>query len=125
MTAIETHQGNNRLIASLRPEVGSIGSAQDALDMMMQVHYETGCRAMVIPADADAFAPAFFDLKSRLAGDILQKAVNYTIQLVIWGDYAQYPSRALAAFITESHRGRAVFFAADEAQSIRWLEEKA
>lgn len=123
MTAIEIYQGTNRPIAVLRPEADSIGSAQDVLDLMMQVHYETGCRAMVIPADA--FAPAFFYLKSRLAGDILQKTVNDNIQLAIWGDYAQYPSRALAAFITESHRGRAVFFAADEAQSIRWLEEKA
>ncbi len=112
MTAIEIHQKKNRSIAVLRPEEGSIGSAQDALDMMMQVQYKTGCKAMVIPADA--FAPAFFDLKSRLAGDILQKAVNYTIQLVIWGDYAQYPSRALATFITESNRDRAVFYAAEE-----------
>jgi Domain of unknown function (DUF4180) len=59
--------------------------------------------------------PAFFDLSSGLAGDLLQKFVNYGIRLVILGDLSAYTasSAALRAFVAESNRGRAIWFLDD------------
>ncbi len=52
----------------------------------------------------------FFDLKSRLAGEILQKAVNYQIHFGIIGDFSVYESPSLKDFIYESNRGRQIVF---------------
>jgi len=59
--------------------------------------------------------PAFFDLKSRLAGDILQKFSNYRVQLAIVGDFTKVESKSLGDFIRESNRqGRVIFVATAE-----------
>jgi len=116
-TAFEQHGE----VVALRPPAGSIASPQDALDLMMKVHYDTGSRSMALPASA--LDPAFFDLKSGLAGEILQKAVNYRIRLAIWGDYTRYVSQALTAFMAESNRGQQVAFVADEQEAIKCLAQ--
>jgi hypothetical protein len=57
-------------------------------------------------------APEFFELRSGIAGDLLQKFVNYNGHLIIVGDVSRYTekSEALAALIRESNRGRDVRF---------------
>ena len=52
----------------------------------------------------------FFDLKSRLAGEILQKAINYSVHFGIIGDFSLYKSKSLRDFIYESNRGRQIIF---------------
>lgn len=58
---------------------------------------------------------AFFDLSSGLAGELLQKFVNYSIRLVILGDVSAYTasSTALRNFVAESNRGQAIWFVND------------
>jgi hypothetical protein len=58
----------------------------------------------------DSLDEAFFDLRSGLAGEILQKAVNYRIQLGIVGDYSAYESRTLRDFIYESNKSNKIVF---------------
>ena len=55
-------------------------------------------------------APAFFDLRTGLAGETLQKCSNYGLRLALVGDFGRYPSASLQAFIRESNRGRVVCF---------------
>jgi len=57
----------------------------------------------------------FFRLETRVAGEIIQKFVNYQMRLAIVGDISslQNESRALRAFIGESNRGRALWFVSD------------
>ena len=64
-----------------------IVDAQSALDLMVTVHYETGCDR--ISLYKESVADAFFVLSSRLAGDVLQKFVNYHTKLAIIGDFSQ------------------------------------
>lgn len=54
---------------------------------------------------------AFFDLKTGLAGDILQKVSNYRKRLVLLGDFANVESKSLRDFIRESNRTGQVVFA--------------
>jgi hypothetical protein len=52
----------------------------------------------------------FFDLKTKLAGEILQKISNYRMRLVIIGDFSKFSSNSLQQFISESNRGKTVNF---------------
>lgn len=54
--------------------------------------------------------PAFFDLKTKLAGEILQKFTQYQMQLVIVGDFEKYQSNSLNDFIYESNKGKQINF---------------
>ena len=52
----------------------------------------------------------FFNLKTGLAGEILQKFSTYDIKLAIIGDFAGYTSNSLTSFIYESNKiGRILF----------------
>lgn len=59
----------------------------------------------------------FLNLKTRLAGEVIQKFVNYQVLLVILGDTsaAAAESTALRDFIYESNRGKSVWFLDSEA----------
>ncbi|HEY9562062.1 MAG TPA: DUF4180 domain-containing protein, partial [Anseongella sp.] len=58
----------------------------------------------------NALSPAFFHLKNKLAGDILQKFSNYRMRLAIVGSFDKYPGQSLKDFIRESNQGRQVNF---------------
>jgi len=51
----------------------------------------------------------FFDLKNKMAGDILQKFSNYRLRLIIIGSI-ESESRALDDFIRESNSGQLINF---------------
>lgn len=99
-----------------------ITDAQSALDVMMSVHYETGIRNIIIPKSL--FADQFFILSSGLAGEILQKFVNYQFRVAVYGDYSSYTSKPLKDFIYESNRGRQVFFTDDLQEAVEKLTEE-
>ncbi len=65
--------------------------------------------------------PAFFDLSSGVAGDFVQKFVNYGQRLAIVGEIPA-PSAALRDFVRECNRGRQVWFVADADELSRRLE---
>ena len=83
---------------------------------MCEVGYKGCSRLIVHSAD---LSPDFFDLRTGLAGEILQKLSNYRMQLVIVGDFSNIGSKSLRDFIRESNRGKSVNFlsSADEALS--------
>jgi hypothetical protein len=67
---------------------------------------------VVLPVER--LGDAFFDLKTRIAGEMLQKFVNYEFRVVIVGDISQLvaASDALRDFVYESNRGKHVWFVA-------------
>ncbi len=85
-----------------------IASAQDMLDVFATARYETDCDAVIVYAET--LGDAFFDLKTRVAGEILQKCSNYQIRLAIVGDFSAVTSKSLRDFIYECNNGRLVFF---------------
>ena len=60
----------------------------------------------------------FFVLSTGLAGEILQKFVNYGGRIAIYGDYSHYTSKPLKDFIYESNNGKDVFFVSSLEEAV-------
>lgn len=116
---IQRKELNGQDYALINSQSQLISDVQSALDLMMTVQYETGCNRIVI--SKEAFPEEFFQLSTRLAGEILQKFVTYHIQIAIIGDFSKYTSKALRDFIYESNQGRSVFFVASEEEAAQKL----
>ena len=112
---------NNVEIAVVSSSETLITDVQSALDFMATVTYETGCDRIVL--NKSALCEDFFNLKTKLAGDILQKYVNYHVKIAIVGDYSVYTSNSLKDFIYESNKGNNIFFLANEKQGIEKLSK--
>jgi hypothetical protein len=71
-------------------------------------------RASVILVPAECLDDEFFRLSTRIAGELIQKIVQYRLRLVIVGDISQHlaESTALRAFVLEANRGKDVWFLA-------------
>ena len=97
-------------IAEIISDSIEIRNTQDALDIMGNCFYQ-GAKAMIL--HEKNIVPAFYDLKTRIAGDILQKFSNYGVRLAIVGDFSKYDSKSLRDFIYESNKtGRIIFVSA-------------
>ena len=101
---------------------GVINNVTDALDLIATAGYN-GAAGVVMPMEL--LTPEFFDLKTRLAGDILQKYVNYGMRIAIVGDFSAFTSKSLADFIRESNRGRHVLFKGSRDEAIGALSALA
>lgn len=110
--SIEIIEHNSIKMAELVSSEIEINSTQDALDLMANCDY-LGARRIIIKKEN--ILPEFFDLKTRIAGDILQKFVTYQVHLAIVGDYSIYTSKSLKDFIYESNKtGRIIFVSSIE-----------
>lgn len=105
---IQVIEKNHVSVAVVSSESFLITDVQSALDFIMTVRYETDCTNIAL--NKEAIVDDFFLLSTRLAGEILQKFVNYGIKFAIYGDFSQYTSKALKDFIYESNRGKDLFF---------------
>ncbi len=112
---------NGTDIAVISSEEKLIVDTQSALDLAMTVKYETGATNIVI--DKTAVCKEFFILSSGMAGEILQKFINYHVRIAIYGDYSQYTSKPLKDFIYESNNGNDFFFVSTKEEAIRKLIE--
>lgn len=96
-----------------------IGSVQDALDLMATLRYTEECSKIVI--DKSCVTESFFELRTKLAGEILQKYTNYHVKLAIVGDFDVYDSKSLRDFIRECNAGKQFFFLKDRQAALEAL----
>ncbi len=96
-----------------------ITDAQSALDVLMSAKYDIGTKNIVV--DKKLITEDFFILSKGLAGEILQKYVNYGGRIAIYGDYSHYTSKPLKDFIYESNKGKDVFFVATRDEAVEML----
>jgi len=75
--------------------------------------YGAGARLVAVPLAR--LGPQFLRLSSGVAGHVLQKLVNYQFQIAVLGEVsaAAEASGPLRDFITESNRGKTVWFVDD------------
>lgn len=99
---------NHVSVAVIHSDEHLITDVQSALDFIMTVKYETGC--MNIAINKEAIIDDFFILSTCMAGEILQKFINYGIKFAIYGDFTSYTSKPLKDFIYESNRGKDFYF---------------
>ena len=102
-----------RLVAIAQP----ISSVEDALDLLGNASY-LGAHKIIVRQEQ--LSPAFFDLSTKLAGEILQKFSNYRMKLAIVGDFRNVASKSLRDFIYESnHGGHIMFVSSDEEAELK------
>ena len=117
-TEIISHQTDGLTFLEIRSEEQFINNVQDVLDLFGELYgqYYDGIILYERNITHD-----FFDLQTKLAGEILQKFSNYRIRLVIVGDWSRYTSRSLEAFICESNRGKTVNFSSSLTEAVKLL----
>lgn len=106
-------------VALVRESGVLLPDGQAALDSIASVRYETGCDAVVFPKAA--LPEAFFQLSTGLAGEILQKFINYHMRVAFVGSFSDYASKNLNNFFYESNQGNSVFFFSNEDEALSRL----
>lgn len=98
----------------------ALNAERDAADLLGEV-FGAGARVIVLPVAR--LGPDFLRLKTRVAGEVLQKFITYGFRVAIVGDVsaAVAASDALRDFVRESNRGVMVRFVGDLAELERTL----
>jgi hypothetical protein len=96
------------------PTGPAVVDGQGALDIIGDA---VGQEADVVVVPVERLAPEFFRLSTGLAGEVLQKFVNYGCPVAVVGDIEAHlaASSALQDFVRESNAGRHVWFLPDRA----------
>ncbi|MCX5389236.1 DUF4180 domain-containing protein [Streptomyces sp. NBC_00094] len=110
MNTVEKIHGIPALLCAA--EGASIAAEADILDLIGDAWYQEA-RWIVVPAER--FDASFFQLRTRVAGDIIQKAVNYRLGLAVVGDISVHTeaSSPLRDFVRECNRGTQTWFLSD------------
>ena len=108
-------------IAVISGGAAQIRDVSSALDLAMSIRYETGISRLAI--NKEALCGDFFILSTGVAGEILQKFINYRFKAAIYGDYTGYTSKPLQDFIRESNRGRDFFFVSTQEEALQKLRD--
>lgn len=116
LTGIEE---NGVLCVLVESDEPVITDAQSAIDLLMSAQYDVGSKDIVIPKQL--IVEDFFVLSTGLAGEILQKYVNYGGRIAIYGDYSRYTSKPLKDFMYESNKGRDFFFVTTRDEAVAAL----
>lgn len=116
---LETITNLNQTIAVISDEEPILTNVQSALDLIMAARYTAGSQLLAI--DKRAVTEKFFILSNGLAGEILQKFINYRTKLAIYGDFSHNTSRPLQEFMWESNNGNDIFFTPTKDEAIRRL----
>lgn len=112
---------NGTRIAEIISDSLEITDSQDALDIMANCSYQGA--GMIIIHEKNIVSD-FFDLKTGIAGEILQKFSTYNVKLAIVGDFSNYPGKSLKDFIYESNKTGRINFVKDTDQAIEALMKK-
>lgn len=110
---------DNINVVKIEDERILIFDEQSALDVFMSLAYETGENRFII--SKDNLIEDFFDLRTKIAGEVLQKIINYRMKLAIIGDFSKYKSKSLRDFIYECNSGRYIFFVENESEALKLL----
>lgn len=116
---IQTHNINDIEIAEITSDQIIIQNAEDALDLLGNVYYQ-GFDRMIL--HQKNITIDFFDLKNKMAGEILQKFSTYRVRLAIVGDFSGFTSKSLKDFIYESNNGKQVNFVASVEAAVAALK---
>ena len=90
----------------------ALARVQDILDLVAEALPR---RVSMIVVTVERLDPSFFQLRSGLAGEFVQKIVNYRLRLAVIGNISAFTanSAAFTDFVRESNRGRSIFFVHD------------
>ena len=108
-------------IAEITPESGLINGVDEMLDILAD-SWHNGCHGIIL--HEGNLTRDFFDLKSGVAGEILQKFSNYRTKLAIIGDFSEIRSKSLRDFIRESNNRGTINFVPSITEALSKLDLK-
>ncbi|KAA3437797.1 DUF4180 domain-containing protein [Rufibacter hautae] len=117
---IITHDVKNIKIAEVITDEVVLKTTEDGLDLLGNLAYQEFDKIIIHEKN---ITPAFFDLKSRIAGEILQKFTQYQMPLAIVGDFSKFKGKSLKDFILESNKGKQVNFVSSTAEALNSLSK--
>ena len=104
---IKIHTIDDRKIAEIISDNIVLQTVEDAVDLIGNMSYQ-GFDKLII--HEENMISDFFELKNKMAGNILQKFSQYSMPLAIIGDFEKYESKSLNDFIFESNKGKQINF---------------
>lgn len=112
------HEINDTKIAEIITASIILKTTEDGLDLLGNLYYQGFDKIIIYEKN---ITPAFFDLKSKIAGDMLQKFSQYRMPLTIIGDFSKFESKSLNDFIYESNNGKQVNFVSSLSEALNSL----
>lgn len=103
-------------IAEILHDSGKIADVEDILQLMVDTGYTGNCSGMII--HQDSLPGDFFELKTGIAGEMLQKFSNYRMKLAIIGDFSSIKSKSLNDFIRECNRSSHILFTGSLSEAL-------
>lgn len=116
---IITHLTPTTKIAEVNAKEILVNSVEEGFQIMIDLYYQDYDKIIMWEHH---FNPEFFDLKTRIFGDLLQKFSNYKVQLAIIGEFSKYGSKSFQDFIKESNQQKRVFFLPSLEEAIYQLK---
>lgn len=107
---IKTHNIDNTKVAEIITDKVILRSTEDGLELLGNLYYQGFDKIIIHEKN---ITPEFFDLRTKIAGEILQKFAQYQMQLIIVGDFSKYQSKSLNDFIFESNKSKQINFIED------------
>ena len=95
-----------------------VNNLSDALNLMGESFFNGSSRILLYEKN---IISDFFDLKSGLAGEILQKFSTYRLRLAIVGDFSKFPGKSLKDFIFESNKLGRINFVESREDALKQL----
>lgn len=121
---IKAHKTKTLNIAEVISDEVILKNLDDGLDLIGNLSYQGFDKIIIHEKNISA---DFFDLKTKLAGDILQKFIQYRMALAIVGEFKKYKSRSLNEYIFESNKGKTINFVASVEEALKewaWVVNK-
>lgn len=114
MDILRIHENITEIVA----EDLVISKIEDGVDLVGHVYYQGFDNLIIYEKN---ITPQFFDLSTKIAGEMLQKFSNYRIGLAIVGDFDKYQSKSIKDFIFESNKLGKINFVNSKEEAIRVL----
>jgi len=114
------HSINNIKIGEITSDKVILKTTEDGLTLLGDLYYQGYDKIILHEKN---ITPQFFDLKTGIAGEILQKFAQYRIPLAIVGDFSKYTSNSLRDFIFESNKGKFICFVSTREEAIKILAD--
>jgi hypothetical protein len=120
LMAATSYEVHGVRIFACAPEGKKLRGDRDAVALIEEA-IRHDADLILIPVER--LADDFFRVRTRVAGEIIQKFVAYRRRIAIAGDISQYleESSALRDFVYESNRGEQVWFVANPEELERKL----
>ena len=115
---IDIHTLNNIRIAELIADELIIRDQESGTELLGNLYYQGFDRVLL---HAQNITPDFFDLKTGIAGEVLQKFSTYRVRVAIVGDFSNVASNSLRDFIRESNAGGHVMFLTSKEEALMRL----